>query len=470
MKTKTIINICLVLLLFAINLNGQESSNDENYPLVNTLANEFLKKTGLPGLSIAVNKKGKLIYSKGFGMADVNDKIPVEVYTQFRAASVSKVITATALGKLVSDGKLDLDAPIQKYISDIDSKYAHLTTRQLASHTSGLKHRSKGKSNSKKQYTTKQTVDLITDPLQFEPGSDYRYSSAGFNLLAAVIEGASGQSFTKYMKENIFKPLNMNDTYPEVKTELTTQAAKLYTLKKGKLKEEKRLSNGTIKLAGAGFRSTPTDLVKMMDAYSNGFIADDVVNEMFERIDLKDGRKIQIGLAWRCSTDAFGNEVIEHAGNWQGARSVVVYYPKEQLSISIMINARCQIFIEEMAHIFAQQFFENRTNETVQHSISQKVKVSIKLSDGTTGKYSGKLELENGNGILKVDREANFINTNPIYYLGFGNYYATISNFGILYLKGKTESEFSGQIYLYGSMNKSNPIDNEPVVTFNTYF
>lgn len=470
MKTQIIIyKISFFFLLLSINVKGQATDPINAFPSVELLAEEFLNKTKLPGLSIAVSKNEELIFAKAFGYADVKNEIPVELDTRFRAASVSKVLTATAIAKLVSAGKLNLDAPISKYIPDLNPSYAPLTIRQIANHTSGLKHRHDGRSFSRKEYTTKQNIDLMRQPLLFESGTDYRYSTAGFNLLAAAIESVSGKSFTKYMEDEIFKPLGIQDTQAETIKELNNKDAKLYHLKKGKLKKEKKLSNGTLKLAGAGFRTTPIDLVKMMNAYSNGFISEDTVNEMFKKSKLKDGRKIQIGVAWRCSTDAFGNEVIEHSGNWQGARSVVVYYPKEKLSIAIMINARCSVFIEEMAHIIAQQFLNNEEKEIIQNIISKKVKVELKLSDGTTAEYEGNLNMENGIGKLKVDREANFINTNPIYYLGFGNHYTIVTNFGLLYLKAKNEFEFQAEVYLYGSMNKANPTNQEPILTFNTY-
>ena len=173
---------------------------------------------------MAVSKNEELIFAKAFGHANVKKNIPAEVDTRFRAASVSKVITATAIGKLVSEGKLNLDAPIGKYIPDVNSRYAKLTTRQIANHTSGLKHRQNRRSFSRKEYTTKQIVNLMDEPLLFESGTEYRYSSAGYNLLAAIIESVSGKSFSKYLDDEIFKPLGIKNTHAEI-----IKACLLYT-------------------------------------------------------------------------------------------------------------------------------------------------------------------------------------------------------------------------------------------------
>ena len=155
MNTKTIIfKLSLALLLLSIDGVGQDTTLNDTFPLVDVLVTDFLTKTKLPGLSMAVSKNEELIFAKAFGHANVKKNIPAEVDTRFRAASVSKVITATAIGKLVSEGKLNLDAPIGKYIPDVNSRYAKLTTRQIANHTSGLKHRQNRRSFSRKEYTT----------------------------------------------------------------------------------------------------------------------------------------------------------------------------------------------------------------------------------------------------------------------------------------------------------------------------
>ncbi|MEM8929012.1 MAG: serine hydrolase domain-containing protein [Bacteroidota bacterium] len=182
---------------------------------IDQLAESFLRQTKLPGLSIAVAKEGKVIYAKGFGYADLEDGEPMIPTTRIRTASVAKVLTATALGRLTTEGLLDFDVPIKKYVPYINERYASLTVRQLAGHTSGLKHRPSAKGYQNKQYNTiKETLEIINEPLLFEPGTDYKYSTAAYNLLAAVIEGVSGMSYAEYMKRWVFAPIQMKYTAP----------------------------------------------------------------------------------------------------------------------------------------------------------------------------------------------------------------------------------------------------------------
>ncbi|MEO0902092.1 MAG: serine hydrolase domain-containing protein, partial [Bacteroidota bacterium] len=359
MKTnKNTITLCAAVMICSlIKVHAQiQNVTDEVASKVEALATTFLERTKVPGLSMSVSKKGEVIYAQGFGFANVEQELQMTPEIRLRTASVAKLITATALGKLMDEGKVNLDEPIKTYIPYIDKKYAMLTPRQLAAHTSGLAHRPKGNGFKKKQYEKiAETVVLMKSDLLFEPDTDYSYSTHAFNLLAAVIEGASGSTFLDYLKNELFQPLGMENTYAENISNLTKQDAKLYLIDDSEVKPE-RVTNGSYKIPGASFRSTPTDLVKMTNAYRNGFLSPKVVDEMFKSHQLANGKKLNVGVTWRMSVDSFGNDVVEHAGNWLGARTVVVYYPKEELSISIMLNASCSIFIEETAHLLAQFF------------------------------------------------------------------------------------------------------------------
>ena len=156
----------------------------------------------------------------------------------------------------------------------------------------------------------------------------------------------------------------MTQTFPDNKSKFSEKDAKLYFLKKnGKLKLDKRIVDGSYKLAGAGFRSTSVDLARMMNAYSNGFISKKVVEEMFRSNLFASGKPTNVGIGWRLNNDSNNKVTIEHAGNWQGARTVIVYYPQHHLTVSIMVNTKCNIFIEEMAKLVAQSYLE-KSKET----------------------------------------------------------------------------------------------------------
>ncbi len=160
--------------------------------LVRKMANELLSITGLPGFSIAIRKKDEIIFAQGFGYSDVEKKTPVTPLTQFRAASTSKVITVTGLAKMIQDGIIDIDAPVQKYVPSYPVKEHPITSKQLAGNISGMPHYLASDKGEKRYYST------ITDALKifshhkllYKPQTQYSYSSAGFVLLSAAMEGA----------------------------------------------------------------------------------------------------------------------------------------------------------------------------------------------------------------------------------------------------------------------------------------
>lgn len=446
----------LLLILFCNSLHAQDTQG------IDLLAALFLKQTKLPGLSIAVAKEGKVIYAKGFGFSNLEDQLPVRPSTRIRTASVAKVLTVTALGRLATEGLVDFDAPIKKYIPYINENYARLTVRQLAGHTSGLKHRPSGKGYQNKDYNTiRETVEIINGPLLFEPGTDYRYSTAAFNLLAAVIEGASGISYAEYMKTRVFKPLKMGQTAPENINELTSEDAKIYSLKKDKLKRVKP-NNGSYKVPGAAIRSTPSDLVKLTNAYSDqGFISKEVVKEMFASNSLLNGEKTNVGIAWRSSVDVFGNNVIEHAGSWRGARTVLVYYPEEEMSISLMINAECQVLIEETAHIFAQ-FFRDEKESTSKISLNEKVEVLHNSKEGKK-QYNGNLSINSGLGTLLVESD-DYLKSNEVIQLQNG--FALCTQYGLFFMEIDADKNPEGKVYAYFTMNEKSPKEEAPLLEF----
>ena len=443
---------------------GQTHTYDSS--TIERLANSFLETSHLPGFSLAVGKKGKTIYAKGFGFADIEKQVRMNPFIRLRAASVSKVITATAIGRLVSEGELDLDSPIKTYVPYIPKMYEDLTSRQLAGHTAGMVHRPKGNGYKKKQYSSiEETVRLFRSPLLFIPDSEYRYSTGGFNILAAVIEGASGMKYETYMEEKIFKALGMKETQPEDIRALSSIDAQLYELKDHIPKRLKKLINGSYKLPGAGFRTTPSDLVKLMHAYDGGLIAPRVVEEMYTSHVLKNGEDTQVGIGWRASIDAFGNACIEHAGNWQGTRSVVVYYPEDQLSIAIMINASCQVFIEEMAHIFAHLFKRNSLPIPPFFSEGTKpITVTFRSSEGEKV-FSGEISFQGISAKLSTPSDG-FLRFVPLIYLGDKGQYAAATPYGLHFVQMKEGASLQGDLFLYSTRNATPPIEDIPMVSF----
>ncbi|MEL6537889.1 MAG: serine hydrolase domain-containing protein [Bacteroidota bacterium] len=422
------------------------------HPRVESLCAELLERTQVAGFSIAVMQAGELVHAQGFGHAQIKQGVLMEATTPIRTGSVAKVITATALGRLATEGKLDFDAPLGQYLPYLQEPFASLTTRQVAGHTAGIPHRpatnrpgSRHYADAKENLVFFQNLELL-----FAPNSQYQYSTLGYNLLGMLIQEISGKPYTDYLQQDVFQPLGMTQTYPDRGADMAPSDAHLYYLDKGKLKWDRRALDGSYKLAGAGFRSTSVDLVKMMLGYQNGFISEAVRKDMFASGHLTNGDATQVGIGWRLNRDPLDRPTIEHAGSWQGARTVVLHYPEEDLSIAIMINTQCTLFIEETAHLIAQVFFgESVANQSVRQG-SQPLVVQNRGYDGTVSTHSGTLNWGAENhAVLSLDMDSEWLKQNPVFELGTPHDYALATPYGLLYLQWDASQQPLGKVYQY---------------------
>ena len=170
-----------------------------------------------PGCVIMVVKNGKVVYKKAFGTANTELDIPMQPDMFFRTGSMGKQYTAIAVLPLVEQGKINLQDSIQKYIKDFPSKGYTITIENLLTNTSGIKDYLSEisiPSIQKESYTPKEGVDFIKDePLNFKPGSNYRYSNSNFYLLGYIIEMVIGETFENYLKRNVLDKADLKNTF-----------------------------------------------------------------------------------------------------------------------------------------------------------------------------------------------------------------------------------------------------------------
>ena len=165
----------------------------------------------IPGLSVAVVTHGEVQWSSGYGQSDVENAVPASAETVYRLASVSKPITAVAAMQLAEQGKLDLDAPVQKYVAVFPQKPWPVTTRALLGHLAGIRHYAEGEFESTRHYNTlMEALHLFQDdPLVQEPGTKYLYSTYGYTLVGVVVEAIVGTPFAEQVKKAVFEPAGM---------------------------------------------------------------------------------------------------------------------------------------------------------------------------------------------------------------------------------------------------------------------
>lgn len=304
----------------------------------------------LPASQIAISFKGKILYSEAFGYADIERKVLASTSTPFRIASVSKTITSALTLKLVHDNKLNLDSPVDIYVPSFALKKWVVTPTHLLTNTSGIR----DYKNYEDFYRTKQynsmteAIEIFKDDsLLFEPGTQFYYSSFGFNLLGAVIEGASHRDFLSLLNTDILSPLKMNSTFGNDNEELTKRQTNYYILNDGK-RVTAPDDNLSYKWSSGGMTSTCEDLIKFgVGLLSNKILDMDVVEQLMKPKILSSGESSGYSFGWYVDTDFSGEVVIHHPGSAPSYSSHLLLYPSKDIVIAYLTNTGINTFFDK---------------------------------------------------------------------------------------------------------------------------
>jgi serine beta-lactamase-like protein LACTB len=323
-------------------------------------AKEWLAR-GIPGITMAVAVNGKIVYSEGYGLADLEQRVPVWPTTKFRIASISKPLTAVALMQLVETGKVDLDAPIQKYVPSFPEKGVLITTRMVAGHLAGIRH------YKDKEFEISRHYDSVTeglkifedDPLVAPPGTKFSYSSYGFNLVSAVIEAASGENFLAYMQNHVFTPLGMPHTTADQNKQIVEERARFYELAKAGNAENAPYVDNSYKWAGGGFLSTAEDLARFGSALLRpGFLKEESLKQLFSSQKTKAGEETGYGIGWGVGKTSSGKIFYAHSGGAVGGTSQLIMYPESGVVIAMINNLSDAPWKAEEVRAVAEKFID----------------------------------------------------------------------------------------------------------------
>ncbi len=303
---------------------------------------ELLQRTGVPGMAVAVGVNGTVVWSEGFGFADLELAVPATRLTRFRVGSVSKPITAAALGLLVERGQLDLDAPVQRYVPTFPEKRWPVTSRALAGHLSGVRHYLGDETYGSRRYDT--VLEGLTifqsDTLLFEPGMRFSYSSYAWNLLSAVVEGASGERFLPFMDANVFQPLGLTHVVADHTDSLVPNRTRFYMRTRAGGVLNAPYVDNSYKWAGGGFLSTAEDLVRFGMAHLRpGFLQPATLELLWTSQRTNDGEETNYGIGWGVGTDHHGRRVVHHGGSSVGGRAFLLLFPDEGVVVAVLANS-----------------------------------------------------------------------------------------------------------------------------------
>ncbi|HEX6084803.1 MAG TPA: serine hydrolase [Thermoanaerobaculia bacterium] len=315
-----------------------------------------MKAQQMPGLSVAV-MHGDFRWSRGFGFADLENQVPARAESSYRMGSVSKPFTAVAVLRLVEEGKIDLDAEVQTYVPYFPRKAKPVTVRQLLAHQGGISHyrdydkegRIREPKNTREALAIFQDFELVN-----EPGTAYHYSSYGYNLLGAVIEGASGKSYGDYLTESVWKPLGMTATRMDDPRALIPHRVTGYVLENGRLQRSEYVDISS-RFGGGGTRSTVDDMLRFIEGLASGkVLKSDTRNRAWTMQPTRDGRFTRYGLGFGIVLRN-GRWMVAHSGAQQETRTNLVIVPGERFAIAIASNfedASLDVFEDKAIELF----------------------------------------------------------------------------------------------------------------------
>ena len=266
----------------------------------------------MPGLALAVVRDGKTIKARGYGLANIELDVPVKPETIFQTGSVGKQFTATAVMMLVEDGEIRLDDPIGKYLPGAPATWKNITVRNLLTHTSGI-HDYETESLTKKgaafvnlrdDYTEDELFKKFSGwPLDFPPGSQWRYSNSGYVVLGILIHKMTGQFYGDVLQERIFRPLGMTSTRIISEADIIPNRAAGYRLVNGEIKNQEWVSPTLNTTADGALYTNVLDMAKWDAAlYTEKVLKKGSLDQMWTRVRLNDGKTAGYGFGWDINT------------------------------------------------------------------------------------------------------------------------------------------------------------------------
>lgn len=313
-----------------------------------------------PGAAVMVIKNGKPIFKKTYGLANLEDKTPATLATNFRLASATKQFTAMCIMMLVERGQLTYEHTLQQIFPEFPAYGRNLTIRQLLQHTSGLiAYEDLIPDTATVQVLDNDVLDMmmVQDSTYFPPGAQYRYSNSGYAVLAMVIEKVSGKSFAQFLQENIFKPLGMKNTVAYQKGSSSVKHRAMgYRQEGGRFVFSDQSLTSAV-LGDGGIYSSVEDLFKWDQAlYTEKLVKKATLDLAFTSGLLADGKSLDYGFGWRI--DRYQNQPrLWHTGSTSGFRNVIQRYPEARFTVIILTN-RAEPEVTPLADKLAELFLK----------------------------------------------------------------------------------------------------------------
>jgi CubicO group peptidase (beta-lactamase class C family) len=367
--------LCVCLLAFG----GAARAQEDLLPKFDEYAQAAAKAERFSG-AILVAREGKVLVSKGYGMADVENDVPNTPETKFRLGSITKQFTAASILLLQERGKLSVQDSICKYVAPCPEAWQPVTIHHLLSHTAGVPDFTGLPDYQKTMREPAPVESLIARfralPLDFKPGEDWKYSNSGYVLLGHVVEKVSGKSYESFLRENIFEPLKMTSTGYDHANEIVKRRARGYAAGPDGPVNAAYLDM-SIPFSAGGLYSTVGDLYLWDQAlYGEKILKKSSLDAMFTAV------RHDYGYGYGVAK-LFNHRVLAHGGGIEGFRTSINRFPDDRVTVIVLSNyegANAGRVARDLAAVAFGEKYELPVERVV-------AKVDPKIYDAYVGEY-----------------------------------------------------------------------------------
>ena len=344
-KRKWLVAVLSIAICSSIVQAQEHKFAPEKLSRIEAAVSKFMAGTHVPGVAIAVVENGAYEWSAGFGFADLENNVPASEHTLFRLASISKPLTAVGALELWERGKLDLDAPVQKYCPAFPQKQQPITTREVLGHLAGIRHYKQGPDDAEINNTRhfdnpiQAGIDFFKDdPLVADPGTHFHYSTQGYTLVGCVIEGASDGKYVEFMRHNVLGPAGMEHTQVDDRFSVIPFRTRFYRKTDSGRVQNADFLDSSYKIPGGGWISSAEDMAKFEVAILNDKLLKRSTRDMmWTPLKPSDGSKDSYGFGWGIG-DENGIRFVAHSGGQQGTSTYFTIAPDQRAGVVVLTN------------------------------------------------------------------------------------------------------------------------------------
>jgi|SRR5436190_3236733 len=298
-----------------------------------------MERQHVPGLSLAVLQGDRVLVSRGYGLANVELRVPASDSTVYQSGSMGKQFTAALVEMLVVNRRLRLDDSVVRWFPEGRDVWRGITVRHLLTHTSGIAEYTDSTFDYRKDFTEDELVKFAASrPLDFQPGERWSYSNTGYVLLGVLIHRVTGRFYGDLLRDSVFRPLSMNDSRIISEHDIVPNRAAGYQLEDGQLKNQEWVAPMLNTTADGALYFTVRDLTRWAIALNGRrVVGAGLLDTAWTAVRLNDGASYPYGFGWYVLPQRMLPR-ISHTGSWQGFKTVIARYPRSGLTVIVLAN------------------------------------------------------------------------------------------------------------------------------------